>query len=127
MIETLSSLLPPSITMYSSGSYPCFKTERIVSSRNRPWLYEGVTILSFKAMRAYGPSGFEVLDRFDHVGLLSFSELWIDWQCQCFACRVFRLRKLTLLVTEIGETFLAVQRNWIIHFCAHAMLLQMFH
>src|SRR5713226_3769098 len=40
--------------MYSALGYPCSNTERIVSSINCPWLYDGVTIL----IRGQGrPSG----------------------------------------------------------------------
>src|SRR5215469_6812186 len=43
-ISTLSSRLPPSMTRYSIGPQPsCESTLRMVRSRKRPWLYDGVT------------------------------------------------------------------------------------
>src|SRR5690349_10053250 len=43
MISTLSSVLPPSTTMYSRLGYPWSSTERSVCSRYLPWLKLGVT------------------------------------------------------------------------------------
>src|SRR5215211_2036671 len=99
MIETLSSVLPPSMMMYSSGSYPCFNTDRIVSSRNLPWLNDGVMMLSLSAIAAFGPSRFESLDRVDDVRLLRLSELRIDGQRKRFTRRALRLRKVALFIT----------------------------
>src|SRR5207247_4904689 len=45
IFATVSSVLPPSITMYSRFGYPCSKTVRIVSSINGSCWYEGVTML----------------------------------------------------------------------------------
>src|SRR5688500_16729082 len=47
MMRGLSSVEPPSITMYSRSPHGWSSTDRIAASRYRAWLYEGVTMLSF--------------------------------------------------------------------------------
>src|SRR5690349_21527105 len=83
---------------------------------------------SFAPLRLCGNNSFsKTRDRFDYVSLLRVGELRINGQRQRLARRALRLGKLAFFVTEISKTFLPVQRNWIIHFCAHAVSFQVFH
>src|ERR1041385_722981 len=112
------------MTMYSSGSYPWFNTDSIVSSRNLPWLNEGVMILSLRAILRLRP---EALDRIYDVGLLRFCEFGINRQRESFRGGALRLGKRSGFVTEIRETLLPVQRNRVIHFRADALFPEMIH
>src|ERR1043165_3041783 len=124
MTSTLSSVLPPSMMMYSSGSYPWGNTDRIVSSRNLPWLNEGVMMLSLSAMLRLGP---ETRDRLDDVSLLCLSELGINRQRERFGRRALGLGKRSCLVTEVRKTLLPVQRDRVINFRPDTALPQMVH
>ena len=51
----VSSVLPPSITTCSSSGTPCVATLRIVRSMKRPWLNDGVMMLTFTRSGFPGP------------------------------------------------------------------------
>ena len=57
----------------------------------------------------------EVGDCGDHRVLLHFGEFWIDGQGEHLPTGGFGCGKVALLVAEIGEGFLEVQRNRIVN------------
>src|SRR5687768_17192947 len=112
------------MTMYSSGSYPWFKTDSIVSSRNLPWLNEGVMMLSFKAI---GSLRLKAFDRVDDVNLLRLAQLRIRRQRKRLRRRALRFRECSFFVAKIRKTLLPVQRDRIIDFRTDAAFAQVVH